>query len=101
MSDFNKYIGPATAEQIERLKQLGINPQRYLSNWSANKLIEIHSPTERQIACLERFGMKPDTPFHRRGASRLIEQEVQRRRLLAPTPRQEQFLLDAVCGNRG
>ena len=82
---------PATAQQIEQLKQLKVSFQPWITKHHAADLIVEFSATECQLDCLNRFGMKPKTTIPCREMHRLIGQEVQHRDTLELTPRQEQF----------
>jgi hypothetical protein len=92
MDGYQTIDDPATEEQREHLRQLGVCVSVPIPRNLANILIDFHSATERQRACLERLGLAPDGPLSRAAASERIADGIQARRQLAPTPRQEAFL---------
>ena len=83
---------PAAEWQLEWLRRLGFQLPRPISSDQADRFIQQFSATNRQLACLTKFGLAPDGPVRKYEAHRLISQEIDRRRGLPPTPRQEKFL---------
>lgn len=92
MSDPRSDTEPATEQQMERLRRLGLHIERPIGRELADTLIEYQGATPRQLDCLEKFGMKPDGPIRRFDARQLIGREIENRRRQPATHRQETFL---------
>lgn len=82
---------PISPQQRQTLESLGLDPSCDSSS-RADRLIEVFGATHKQIECLARMGVQVDGPIGKGHARLLIQNEVDRRRQLPPTPRQEQFL---------
>jgi len=92
MDDVGNGAHPATDWQLERLRRLGLHFSRPVSRDQADWFIHQFAAINRQLACLGRFGLNATGPVGRHEAHRLIGQEIDRRRELPPTPKQEAFL---------
>lgn len=85
-------LDPATPQQLDCLKQLGIRITKPISQSTAAFYIEHYQATPKQHQCLSRLGIQGDESMTRSEAQDLIGEKIAFQRHLSPTAKQERFL---------
>jgi hypothetical protein len=70
---------PATPEQLELLRQLGVRVRIQISRALAQISIEFHQATRSQLHYLHYLGYEIDRPITKRQASDLIQKRLKER----------------------